>query len=61
MKYKYIGKGTIKYLDKEQTKLGAFLEIDTHKACEEWPKVVKIQVLPNKDNTEYNVKMIIEE
>jgi hypothetical protein len=63
--YSYIGTADIKYLDKEGTKLGAFLSIDwkTCKAAlEELERLgkqeIKINVLPKKSGEGYSVKLI---
>ena len=63
---KYIGKGEIKYLDKDQTKLGAFIEFSAEEFASyladlvlrgENPSVYTLKILPNKANDGYTVKI----
>jgi hypothetical protein len=63
--YVYIGEGEIKYLDKDETKLAAFLNVDIDKLIDELNnlrarnpdrKEALIYALPNKRNS-YSVKL----
>jgi uncharacterized protein YajQ (UPF0234 family) len=68
-KYKYIGKADVKFLDKEETKLGAFLEmgydelldilIDAAIKANVPLQSVKFKVLPNKKEDGYTCKIIV--
>ena len=65
----YLGKGDIKYLDKDETKLGAFIELpfddltdlmlDKTFSNPDKLETIRIKVLPNKNNDGYTVKILI--
>ena len=60
---RYIGKGKIKYLDKEETKLGAFISLPADElydliiSLDASTKEYILKVLPNKANDGYTVKI----
>jgi len=66
----YIGKANIKYLNKDNNKLGAFIEMDYDELVDLLFKAaivakvplrsVKLKVLPNKANDGYTCKIKIE-